>query len=133
MPKRKTQRQLFTEAVLAESAEHDPRPVEKIMFEWWASANSGVGLRLTPKGDAAFRKAHIEFYQCSIPSITKSYHGFMSELSKKIKCPYFLGYERSEDGKIKPFIRLYDSKIAMMMTLYGDIHSYLESIQVRER
>jgi len=30
--------------------------------------------------------------------------------------------------KNEPFIRLYDSKIAVMMSLYGDLHSYLESI-----
>ena len=77
--------------------------------------------------------AEIEFYQCVIKVNKKeSYYSFISELSKKIKCPYYLGVNKVEGQKSEPYIRLYDSKIAMMMTLYGDIHSYLDSIKVRK-
>lgn len=132
MSERKSNKRIITEAVLAELPAIS-KPIEKVMFEWWMSGNSGEGLRLTPAGDKAFRDAEIEFYQSEIKLIGSSYYGFMVELSKKIKCPYFLGTEKVENGGAKPYIRLYDSKIAMMMTLYGDLRSYLDSIKVRER
>lgn len=131
MSDRKSQKKIITEAVLAELPFTD-KPIDKIMFEWWMSGNSGDGLRLTPMGDTAFREAKIEFYQSDIKLLGSSYYGFMVELSKKIKCPYFLGAEKIEGEKSKPYIRLYDSKIAMMMALYGDIRSYLDSIKVRK-
>lgn len=92
---------------------------------------SGQGLRLTDIGDKKFREAGIEFYECPI-SVTKvSWVGFLVDCNKKLGCPYFLGIHKKENEKAVPYIRLYDSKIAMMLTLYGDIYSYLESIKVR--
>lgn len=131
MNNRKSLKQTITEAVMAELHIED-KPVDKIMFDWWMTGNTGEGLRLTPAGDKALRQADIEFYQCEIKIIGSTYYSFMVELSKKIKCPYFLGTEKIEGGKATPYIRLYDSKIAMMMTLYGDLRSYLDSIKVRK-
>ena len=34
-----------------------------------------------------------------------------------------------DKGKKQPYIRIYDHRIAMMMTLYGDFSSYIESIK----
>ena len=42
-----------------------------------------------------------------------------------------INYLRS-DKKNKPYIRLYDSKVAMMVSLYGNINEYLESVKVRK-
>jgi len=131
MPKRKTLKQTITEAVLAELPQID-KPVDKVMFEWWMTASSGDSLRLSDIGDLHFRLAEIEYYQCVIKPIKKeSYYSFITDLSKKIKCPYYMGVNKVAGQKSEPYIRLYDSKIAMMMTLYGDIHSYLDSIKVR--
>ena len=54
------------------------------------------------------------------------------ELNKKIKCPFFLGVNKIEGKKKQPYMRLYDSKIAMMIELYGNIVSYLDSVKVRK-
>jgi hypothetical protein len=43
-----------------------------------------------------------------------------------------LGVNKIEGKKKQPYIRLYDSKIAMMIELYGDIVSYLDSVKVRK-
>ena len=43
--------------------------------------------------------------------------------------PLLLGVTKEQGKKNKPYIRLYDSKIAMMISLYGDIDSYLKSIK----
>lgn len=133
MSNRKTRKQIITEAVLAELPAQD-KPIDKIIQEWWMTGTSGEGLRLTAIGDLNFKLAEIEYYQCPLKNKAinrSSYYAFISELSKKIKCPYFLGVNKVENDKAEPYIRLYDSKIAMMMTLYGDIQSYLDSIKVR--
>ena len=101
------------------------------MKEVWYSV-SGDSMRLTPKGDDIFRTAGIEFFELPFKLKHSSLFEFITDCNKKIKCPYFINTTKSVDGKTKlPFIRLYDSKIAMMMTLYGDIESYLESVRVR--
>lgn len=100
---------------------------------WWVTgANSDV-LRLTDIGDKAFQLAEIACYKYDfIPKIENSYYNYMSTLGKKIKCPYFLGVNKIENQKKTPYIKLYDSKIAMMVSLYGDLDSYLKSIKVRQ-
>lgn len=92
---------------------------------------SSDGLRLTQLGDDKFQEAGIEYYVCPITVTHYTWYKFVTDCSRKLKCPYFLGVNKKENQKAEPYIRLYDSKIAMMMTLYGDIHSYLESIKTK--
>jgi hypothetical protein len=104
--------------------------VEECMRRWWATGSSGTALRLTEMGDTMFRVAEIEFYQYDfIVKIEEGHHGYILDMSKKLKCPYYLGVVKEQGKKNKPYIRLYDSKIAMMISLYGDIDSYLKSIR----
>lgn len=123
-------KQQITEAVLKQLPPENI-PLEKVIRTWWFTM-SGDGLRLTPLGDNKFREAQIEFYICPITVKHMTWYSFVSDCSKKLKCPYFVGVNKKENQKAEPFIRLYDSKIAMMMTLYGDIQSYLESIKARQ-
>jgi hypothetical protein len=76
--------------------------------------------------------AEIEFYQYDLATRpADGYYSWVMELNKKIKCPYYMGVNK--DGKkSKPFIRFYDSKIAMMVSLYGNVNEYLDSIKVRK-
>lgn len=120
----------ITEAVLKELPDQT-EPLDKIIRTWWFTMH-GEGLRLTPLGDKKFRDASIEFYICPISVKHVSWFQFVTDCSKKLKCPYFLGVNKKENEKAEPYIRLYDSKIAMLMTLYGDIQSYLDSIKVRK-
>ena len=55
----------------------------------------------------------------------------ITDTSRKIDCPYFIGLNKNELGKSEPFIRLYDSKIAMLITLYGNIFEYMDSVKVK--
>jgi hypothetical protein len=52
------------------------------------------------------------------------------ELNKKIKCPYYIGVSQKEKTK-SFYIRIFDSKIAMMLGLYGNLQDYLASVKVR--
>jgi hypothetical protein len=105
---------------------------EDAMKKWWMIPRTDGGLRLTEVGDLAFRYAKIEFYNYDFAiNSTNSWHNYLLELNKKLKCPYYIGVNKVEDSK-KPFIRLYDSKIAIMVSLYGSISDYIKSIKVRQ-
>lgn len=135
MSDRKSLKQIITEAVAKELpdelSEERTAEVDSLLFKWWQTGRQD-GLRLTDYGDLAFRMAEIEFYQYDlIARPADTYHTWVMELNKKIKCPYYMGVNK--DGKKnKPFIRFYDSKIAMMVSLYGNVNEYLDSIKVKK-
>ncbi len=110
---------------------HEP---DKLIFEWFVTGRRGDGLRLTDVGAYAFTKANIAHYtfdltQDSKPFLpTKNWESYAMLLNKKIHCPYYIGV-RIDEKKKKPYIRVYDHKVAMLMTLYGTIDDYLESVK----
>ena len=134
MTERKSLKQIITEAVLAELPENlsIDSTADQLMVRIWASGRQD-GLRLTEYGDFIFRMAEIEYYQCDFKLRDGiSDHAYLLEINKKIKCPYYLGVNKVEGKKKQPYMRLYDSKIAMMIELYGDILTYLDSIKVKK-
>jgi hypothetical protein len=126
-------KELITKAVLGQMPAPWPDwPVEDVMKKWWQTGSRGDSLRLTDMGDMAFRVGEIEFYEYEFTTkIEGSYHTYILSLSRKIKCPYYLGVSKSEGKKNQPYIRLYDSKIAIMVSLYGDLDSYLKTLKAR--
>ena len=135
MTNRKTLKETITSAVVLQLpntySDFNGIPVDKLLFKWWFTGRSDV-LRLTEFGDSMFRLAEIEFYTFDFHRRTDmSDHAYMLELTKKIKCPYYLGVNKSEDKKKIPYIKLYDSKIAMLISLYGTLVEYLDSIKVK--
>ena len=131
MTERKSLKRIITEAVLAQLPDQHT-DIEQIMSEWWMTGRQ-EGLRLTAQGDVYFKLAEIEFFDCPMDKIPAgTWYSFILEINKKIKCPYYLHvYNKVEGKKGEPYVRIYDSKIAMMLSLYGDIHSYLESVPGR--
>jgi hypothetical protein len=127
MSDRKKLKETITEAVLAQLPSSG-YTVNQVLNDWWMTKSS-EGLRLSAMGDMAFRHAEIEFFDLPLKVTQNNWHKFILDCSKKIKCPYYIGVNKE---KKETYIRLYDSKIAVVMTLYGDIHSYLESIKVRK-
>jgi hypothetical protein len=129
-----TQKELITQAVIKELPQGwENWTLEEALKKWWQTGARGDSLRLTEFGDMGFRLSEIEFYDYEFTNkIEGSYHNYILDLSKKLKCPYFLGVNRQAGKKNRPYIRLYDSKIAMMVSLYGDIDSYLKSIKVKK-
>lgn len=133
MNDRATNKKHITEAILAELPEKYrlDSSADELMVRIWASGRQD-GLRLTEYGDFIFRMADIEYYQCDFKLRDGiSDHAYLLEINKKIKCPYYLGVNKIEGKKKQPYMRLYDSKIAMMIELYGDIITYLDSIKVK--
>ena len=134
MSERKSHKLIITEAVLAELPNNQQvdSTADGLMMRIWMSGRQD-GLRLTEYGDFIFRMAEIEYYQ-SVFKLREgtSEHAYVMEINKKIKCPFYLGVNKIEGKKKQPYIRLYDSKIDMMIELYGDIVSYLDSVKVRK-
>ena len=134
MSERKSHKLIITEAVLAELPNNQQvdSTADGLMMRIWMSGRQD-GLRLTEYGDFIFRMAEIEYYQSDFKLREgTSEHSYVMEINKKIKCPFFLGVNKIEGKKKQPYIRLYDSKIAMMIELYGNIVSYLDSVKVRK-
>jgi hypothetical protein len=102
------------------------------LTKWWMTGRRDGGLRLTEIGDMSFRISEIEFYDYEFNvKLEGGWHGYILELNNKIKCPYFLGVNKSDAKKNQPYLRLYDSKIAIMVSLYGNIQEYLKSVKAR--
>jgi hypothetical protein len=126
----------ITEVVLAElpvdSTWHE-MPLDKVVFRWWVTGRGGFGLRLSDEGASAFAQANITFYQFPVGKIWGNDPKALKpelitqELSKKIKCPYYLSVNTEDKVRI-PIIKIYDHKIAMMVTLYGTLREYLDSV-----
>jgi len=127
---RETYKEKITKTVLYE-LDSNFWTFEKAMKKWWQNPRRDGGLRLTPTGDLEFRHAKMEYTDHLFTYINISYYSFVLELDKKIKCPYYIDVSKSDTSN-KPYIRLYDSRIAMMLNLYGDLDSYLNSIKVRK-
>lgn len=129
MSDRKKLKYTITRAVMDQLPSNNT-PIETIISDWWFT-KSGDSLRLTPQGDIRFREAQIEYFDLPVKVKKINWYKFLSECNKKIKCPYYFSVNKDTESK-EPFVRLYDSKIAMMLALYGDIESYLESVRIRQ-
>lgn len=116
------------------------QPADKLVFDWFVTGRAGEGLRLTDAGKVAFERAKIAHYDFdfTLPSdyrklnaikIVNGWAKFTLVLDKKVKCPYYIGTKLVDKGKKETYIRFYDHKIAMLVTLYGDLESYLESVK----
>lgn len=133
MSNHKSTKLAITEAVLAEIPKfhriYHELPLEDVMFKWWATGRQD-GLRLTEEGVTAFQLAEIAFYDYEFKQEGQSYHSFVMELNKKINCPYYIGVNKATKTK-SFYIRVYDSKVAMMLGLYGNLHDYLNSVKLK--
>ena len=121
--------------VLLDQLKDDPdnpwkdKAVDKLMVAWWVTGRSGDGLRLTDEGNQAFEYAKITqyAYPFSPPETVlgkDDWQKYLRSINKKVKCPFYLGVKSG-----KPIIKLYDSKIAMMIALYGNLQDYVASVR----
>jgi hypothetical protein len=129
----KTKKEKITEIILNELPDKyfEDKNLEKIIFKMWVTGRTGKGLRLTDIGRDALEAADISHYDYSLniqkvlgAPDKKKVNEFTIQLDKKIKCPFYLGMRESGKKKL-PYIRIYDSKVAMMINLYGSIDDYL--------
>jgi hypothetical protein len=128
----------ITKAVLKEIPEGivpSNIPIGDVVFKIWLTGRGGQGLRLSDEGLKLFDLAKLEYYDFELGLNPKTMHkkrivapeAFIQEIIKKIKCPYYLGVHKTRTRKGEPFIRVYDHKTAMMITMYGNLREYLDS------
>lgn len=130
-PKNKRQ---ITEIVLAELPDSAVNiwkelSVDDVIFRWWQTGRGGSGLRLSEQGMQAFAMAELDHYAFPLgyKKAAADWETFLRNLTKKLACPFYIGVHHNSDGL--PYIRLYDHKIAMLVTLYGTIAEYLDSVK----
>lgn len=135
----KTKAEIVT--LVLDEAKEDPDfpwkdiPTDKLVFEWFVTGRGGQGLRLTDAAKVAFERAKIAHYDFDFsPPGARSrdinaWHKYALVLDKKVKCPYYIGVKQVDKTKKQPYIRLYDHKIAMLLSLYGDLESYVQSVK----
>jgi hypothetical protein len=107
---------------------------DNLITQWFITGRTGNGLRLTDTGMTAFNRANIAHYDFEFTppknaTNSSSWGKYTLAIDKKVNCPYYIGIKLLDKGKKQPYIRLYDNKIAMMMTLYGDFQSYIDSVK----
>jgi hypothetical protein len=129
MTKRKSVKENITQAVFSEIPKHNniwlEYTIDELLPRWWYTGRN-EGLRLTDIGTLAFQAAQIEFYDIEFKQQGSSWYSFLVEVNNKINCPYYLGSgKKINNEKKNAYIRLYDSKVAMLINLYGSLEEYL--------
>lgn len=93
---------------------------------WWKDVSKNKGYRLTGVGDIAFTKAEVESYSFLLdlpPQI--NYFSHLLMLHEVFTTPYYIYKDKgSKDVKIK----VYDSRIAMLIGLYGSVYDYCQQV-----
>lgn len=130
---KETAKHRITKAVLEQLPEESRIPLEEALKTWWYNIRKEGGLRLSNLGNFSFIMAEIEHFDLPFPTKKDgqviNIHKFMLELNNKVPCPYYI---HSSNKDKKPYIRVYDSKVAMLITLYGDIFDYVAATKRRK-
>jgi len=94
---------------------------------WWKNIRSTGGYGLTYAGSQAFEKAEIEFQEFDEgPSGYMSMMSMSLTLDTKMVTPYYF-YSNEKRRKVK----IYDSRIAMLITLYETVNDYINTLDNR--
>lgn len=96
--------------------------VEMAMQYWWINLRTLGGLRLTDAGKVAFERLEIAHYEFELPNTLVLSAKLLLTLDKKLTCPYYI-----TQGK-KAKLVVYGGKEATMLTMYGDIQRFVESL-----
>jgi len=119
----------ITKAVLAalpDSSTFKNVNIGHLLFRWWFTGRAGGTLRLTEEGKLAFTEANLEYFDFPLAPLKKvsiSSKEYTLTIGKKISCPFYIGL-KTESAK-SAYIRIYDSKVAMLIQLYGTFNEYL--------
>ena len=110
--------------------------VEQLFPVWWKDTSKRRGYRLTDAGEGAFQQADIEGWIFDLDFVPQvNYYEHLLKLSEAIQCPYHIykAGKTVQPGKSKIKIKVYDSKVAMMIGLYGSVHEYIEKQNPKRR
>jgi hypothetical protein len=122
-----TDRKLITETVLREiNPEYDDWALDHAIKSWWQNPRKIGGLMLTPSGDKAFDAAGIEAHTFPITEVFSKYYYIM--MDRHMLCPHFVDFSMMNTKNGLPTIRIYDSRIALMVDLYDNFPNYFRTL-----
>jgi len=101
--------------------------VNKLYKRFWFTGRSTKNMRLTDEGKNAFEMLDIEFFEFHLNTDTDRFNYHVINIGKKLKTPFWIGFKNRFYKSA--YIRIYDSKIAMLINLYGSFAEYLDSIK----
>jgi hypothetical protein len=99
--------------------------VNKLYKRYWFTGRSTKNLRLTDEGKKAFEMLDVEFFEFHLNTDTDRFNYHVINIGKKLKTPFWIGFKNRFYKSA--YIRIYDSKTAMLITLYGSFKEYMET------
>lgn len=102
------------------TAQSDIWTVEDAMQHWWQNPNGGW--RLTYDGFRAFEQYKLEHWDYETPAAIQAKAGILLTLDRKLAAPYYIRIGKS------PLLCFFDSKEAIMYSLYGDINRFVSAL-----
>lgn len=118
-------RKIITKKVLdIANPDHTEQDLETAMKLWWANIREGGGLGLSKVGVIYFSLAKLEHWDIAISNHLELFKKFKYQLmlSRKMPCPFYLNL------KTAPYIRIYDSRMVVLINLYGNLLAYLDTL-----
>lgn len=96
---------------------------------WWQNIRRNGGFSLTRIGAEAFKNADIEFEEYEIGTAgVMTGMGMSAVLANKMVVPYYF-YINDRIMRVK----IYDSRVSMMIVIYGTVQEYLGTLPNRDR
>lgn len=112
----------ITRRIIETSDLPGPIDVDTALKTWYQNIRDSGGMRLTPQGYKILCTLDIASWSWPWPN-EKGYLNkrLLLEMDRRMQYPYFINAKTRE-------IIFYSSREAMMVTLYGDIKSWLNSL-----
>lgn len=106
---------------------YSPSDLKNVYKTWWRSKSSGYGLRLSHEGMLFFEATQIEHWDVDISKDRNYFSQFRYHLAlnKSLNCPFYVYL--SENAKNASYVRLYDSRVFVLITLHGSLKQFLDS------
>ena len=124
MTRFETDKAVIVSAVLKLLPEDENINHKTAMLTWWSNIRNRGGLGLSHTGDQMFQWAELESYEFEIGDTNSLGNlAVAMMLNKKMLCPHYF-YSNNR----KRYVRVYDSRIAMLITLCDSIDEYLKRL-----
>lgn len=111
--------------------DHTQTDLDLVMIQWWSNIRPTGGLGLTEEGHRAFTNAGIEPHRVWGKKLGLNGNGVIPtgrirlQLDRCLPCPYYMGQYLA--------LTVYDSRVAMMIELYGSVLDYLNTLEDRTK
>lgn len=127
-------KKIITEIVVKELPDDHPDKsisIDKLFLRYWYTGRHSNVLRLTSYGYEAFIVAGLQeyTYAFNLSTLLDKLNNIRAsqltiKIGKLLNCPWYLAITKTHQHSLD--LRIFDSKVAMMINLYGGIEDYLK-------